>query len=104
MWYLLNIFCICDNRSNVWRLRTRNITAIWLLFCTTALTLFNIVSNSSYEFSYSLFTFFVNSEMLSQLRFLAHAIYISVNTANLYGNTALEPVYRVSVIVVSNIC
>jgi hypothetical protein len=41
--------------------------------------------------------------MLSQLRFLARAIDISVNTANLYGNTALQPVYHVSVIVVSNI-
>jgi len=50
-----------------------------------------------------LFTFTVNSVILSQLRFLAHVIDISVNTANFYGNTALEPVYRVSVIVVSNI-
>ena len=41
--------------------------------------------------------------MLSQLRFLAHPIDISVNTANLYGNTALELVYCVSVIVISNI-
>jgi len=54
--------------------------------------------------NFSLFTFSVNSVILSQLPFLAHTIDISVNTANLYGNTALEPVYRVSVIVITNIC
>jgi len=63
------------------------------------LTLFSI-----HLMNFSLFTFSVNSVMLPQLLFLADAIDISINTANLYGNTALEPDYRVSIIVVTNIC
>jgi hypothetical protein len=50
MWYLQNLFYICAKAGNSEGYVQETLL---LLFRTTALTLFNIVSNSSYEFSYS---------------------------------------------------